>query len=90
MDVRRSTEDYAAGAGSNMEERHVFELLSPREVQVIGHVMRGLSNKMIATEMGISLWTVKAYVHSIFEKLHVPNRAAAAALWASRPGDEEE
>ncbi len=68
----------------------LVELLSPRELQVLGHVMRGLSNKMIATEMGISQWTVKAYVHSIFAKLHVSNRAAAVALWVKGHGDEEE
>lgn len=62
-----------------------LDLLSPREVQVLARMARGLSNKLIAKELGISTWTAKAYAQSIFLKLHVPNRAAASALWAMRP-----
>jgi len=66
------------------------ELLSPREAEVLTFMTRGQSNKQIAKAMGISQWTVKAYVQSIFAKLNVPNRAAAAALWSRRPEDRGE
>ena len=65
-------------------------LLSPREVEVLVRIARGLSNKLIAQELGLSVWTVKVYVHTIFVKLHVANRAVAAAEWVKRYGDGAE
>ncbi|HEY5477047.1 MAG TPA: LuxR C-terminal-related transcriptional regulator [Tepidiformaceae bacterium] len=67
-----------------------FELLSRREAEVLTHVARGLSNRLIAEELGISPWTAKAHVQTIFMKLHVTNRAAAAALWAGRSTAQRE
>jgi DNA-binding NarL/FixJ family response regulator len=44
-------------------------LLSPREREVALLVARGLSNKEVARELGLSEGTVKAHVHSILQKL---------------------
>jgi DNA-binding NarL/FixJ family response regulator len=43
--------------------------LSPREREVALLVARGLANKEIARELGLSQGTVKLHVHSIFLKL---------------------
>jgi two-component system, NarL family, nitrate/nitrite response regulator NarL len=43
--------------------------LSPREGEVALLVARGLSNKQVAYELGISDGTVKTHMHSIFQKL---------------------
>ena len=51
------------------------ELLSPREREVALLVSRGLANKEIARELGLSLGTVKLHVHSIFLKLRTRSRA---------------
>lgn len=44
-------------------------ILSPREREVALLVARGLANKEIARELGLSEGTVKQHVHSIFLKL---------------------
>jgi DNA-binding CsgD family transcriptional regulator len=54
-------------------------VLSRREREVAGLVAAGLSNKMIASRLGIAASTVKDHVHHILEKTGLPNRAAVAA-----------
>ena len=53
------------------------EPLTRRENDVLRLIGRGLTNKEIARELGISLATVKHHVHRVLEKLHVPRRAQA-------------
>jgi DNA-binding NarL/FixJ family response regulator len=45
--------------------------LSEREIEILNHLSKGQSYKMVATEMIISLDTVRTYVKRIYEKLHV-------------------
>jgi DNA-binding NarL/FixJ family response regulator len=52
--------------------------LTPRELQVAALVANGLSNKEIALRLGITLGTVKHYVHQILEKTELPSRVAIA------------
>jgi DNA-binding NarL/FixJ family response regulator len=59
--------------------------LTSREEEVVEHVRRGLSNKEIARDMGISLGTVRAHLRSIFRKLEVSSRAGAAAKSLAGP-----
>lgn len=51
--------------------------LSPREVEVLQAVARGLTNSEIADELFISSRTVGSHVTSIYRKLDVKSRAAA-------------
>ena len=53
--------------------------LTPRERGVVALVADGLSNKEIATRLGIELCTVKNHVHHILEKFEVSRRTQAAA-----------
>jgi two-component system nitrate/nitrite response regulator NarL len=48
--------------------------LTSREYQVALMVGRGLSNKEVARELGVSAGTVKLHVHHIFQKLGARNR----------------
>jgi DNA-binding NarL/FixJ family response regulator len=48
--------------------------LSPREREVALLVARGLANKEIARELGLSHGTVKLHVHHIFLKLGARKR----------------
>jgi DNA-binding NarL/FixJ family response regulator len=48
--------------------------LTPREYQVAVLVSRGMSNKEVARELGVSDGTVKLHVHNIFQKLGARNR----------------
>jgi len=50
------------------------KLLTSREEQVVALVADGLSNRHVATELGLSEHTVKKYIFRIFEKLGISNR----------------
>lgn len=51
--------------------------LTPRQVDVIKAIARGLSNKMIAYELGLTEGTVKVHVTVILKILGVTNRVSA-------------
>jgi two-component system NarL family response regulator len=51
--------------------------LSPRELEVVRHLGRGLSNHDIGRILGISEHTIKSHLKSIFAKLDVVDRAEA-------------
>ena len=50
------------------------KLLTSREEQVVALVSDGLSNRDVATELGLSEHTVKKYLFRIFEKLGISSR----------------
>jgi two-component system nitrate/nitrite response regulator NarP len=52
--------------------------LAPRERQLIRYVRRGLRNREIAAELGVTEGTVKVYLHAVFEKLGIKNRTELA------------
>ncbi|WP_293574552.1 response regulator transcription factor [Phaeobacter sp.] len=53
--------------------------LSPREMSIGQLIANGLSNKLIAHELGLSETTVKMHIRSIFRKVGASNRAQVAA-----------
>jgi NarL family two-component system response regulator LiaR len=61
------------------------EPLTPRELETISLIARGLSNQEIAAALNVHERTVVKYVSSILEKLHLANRTQAA-LYALRQG----
>ena len=61
-----------------------FVPLSPRELEILRCVTRGLSNKEIASELGISHQTVKNHMTSILDKLNVEDRTQAAVYALQR------
>ena len=54
--------------------------LTPAQLDVAALLPKGLTNREIATELGISENTVKTHLRHALRKLEVPNRAQAAAL----------
>jgi len=62
-----------------------FHPLSNREMEVLACVTQGMSNKEIASKLGISHQTVKNHVTSILRKLSVEDRTQAA-VYALRHG----
>jgi two-component system, NarL family, nitrate/nitrite response regulator NarL len=69
-----------ASAAARTQPRVSLGNLSPREHQVLSLVARGLSNKAIASELGIANATAKNHVHNILDKLELRRRADAASL----------
>jgi len=51
------------------ELRQLFESLSQRELEVLGHVVRGKLNKQIAADLGINERTVKLHRTAVTRKL---------------------
>jgi len=66
-------------------QRQVAADLSDREREVLGCVVEGLPNKLIARRLAISEKTVKAHLTSVFRRIGVTDRTQAA-LWAERHG----
>jgi DNA-binding NarL/FixJ family response regulator len=54
--------------------------LTDRELEVLRHIARGLSNAEIATAMFLSQATIKTHVNRILTKLHLRDRTQAAVL----------
>ncbi len=71
--------------------------LTPRQTDVLGLLLRGLSNKLIARELNLSVETVKDHVAAVLRALNVNSRTQAVlavgqmssqggiAPWAPRP-----
>src|SRR4051812_39299656 len=76
----RLVEAIAQPAGEQPREQ-----LTPREREVLELIGRGLSNKRIALELGVSEKTVKTHVGHLLAKLGVTDRTQAA-LHAMRTG----
>jgi DNA-binding NarL/FixJ family response regulator len=58
--------------------------LTPREVEVLGCVARGLANKEIAHKLGTANGTIKMHVQNILEKLGASDRTHAVTLAIER------
>jgi DNA-binding NarL/FixJ family response regulator len=58
--------------------------LSPREMEVLKLLARGLSNKEIAAQLGLVVGTVKIHVANIFSKLAVSDRTQALVAAVQR------
>ena len=69
----------SAAPATNVEA----DVLSPRELDVVRHVARGLSNNEIAAALGMSVSSVKAHLASVQAKVDARNRVEIVA-WAFR------
>ena len=56
------------------------DLLSKRELEILGHISLGESNKEIANYLNIAESTVKIHVQNILKKLNLNSRVQAAVF----------
>lgn len=64
----------------------LIEQLSPREQQVLNWLAEGFSYKQIASEMNLSMGTIRTYIRSMYEKLHVNSRTEAVVKYLDAAG----
>lgn len=62
--------------------RDAFATLSLQEKRVLALIAEGCTNKEVGVKLGLSEKTVKNYLSTVFEKLHVSRRAEAAVIYA--------
>jgi two-component system, NarL family, response regulator DevR len=62
--------------------RDVLAVLSPQEKRVLALIAEGHTNKEVGAKLELSEKTVKNYLSTIFDKLHVTRRAEAAVIYA--------
>ena len=77
--TRRLIEDYARRP-PRREQPAALADLTPRELEVLRFLARGLSNAEIATELVVGDATIKTHVARIFSKLGLHDRAQAVVL----------
>jgi DNA-binding NarL/FixJ family response regulator len=68
--------------------RQVAGLLTPREIELVRLVAKGLDNRRIADALYISEGTVKVHLHHVFAKLGIRNRLALT-LYAQEKGIDQ-
>jgi len=71
--------EYALQGGRVNELVSAVKMTS-REQNVIAHIAAGKSNKEIASELNIAVYTVKSHVHNILEKLALHTRLELATF----------
>lgn len=64
--------------------RDLFDALSARERAVASLVQRGLRNKEVASELGLTEGTVKVHLHKVFDKLGIRGRTELILLAQGR------
>ena len=64
---------------STMKDAPVLNTLpiAPRELELLTLLSKGMLYKEIADQMGITIGTVKQYIHKIYDKLQVSNKTEA-------------
>lgn len=67
----------------------VDQLLTPRQLEVLELMAKGLTNREIAGVLGISAATVKAHVSAVIDALDVTNRTEAAVALGELRGESQ-
>jgi LuxR family maltose regulon positive regulatory protein len=71
--------DDAAGGAAHNRPALVHDSLTDRQLMVLTHLARFQTNDEIATELYVSVNTVKAHVRAVYQKLEVTNRREAVS-----------
>ncbi|RZL66613.1 MAG: response regulator transcription factor [Pedobacter sp.] len=66
------------------DRKQTLELLTARETEILEHVVKGFSYKMIASELDISVETIRSHIKKIYKKLQV--NSATEAIYKYNQG----
>jgi DNA-binding NarL/FixJ family response regulator len=80
--ARKVVQSFQAHAAASAAAKAETEALTARELEVLQGLSRGHPYKEIASELGISLSTVRTYIQRIYEKLHVHSQTEAVMKFA--------
>jgi DNA-binding NarL/FixJ family response regulator len=78
--TRRLIERFAAGARRPAASHEALSSLSPRELEVLKLMARGLSNAELAEALHLGQTTVKSHVGRVLTKLDARDRVQAVVL----------
>ncbi|WAL98784.1 response regulator [Streptomyces sp. Je 1-369] len=78
--TRRLVERFARPAAGKPPPTGDLTALTPRELEVLRLLARGLSNAELAADLSLSIETVKTHVTRILTKLHLRDRVQAVVL----------
>jgi DNA-binding NarL/FixJ family response regulator len=78
--TRRLIEDFSRARPARAERPPGLDELTPRELEVLGQIARGLSNAEIAESLVVSETTVKTHVARVLMKLGLRDRVQAVVL----------
>lgn len=65
---------------NNPQPASALDSLTPREMEILGHLAAGHSNKIIARKLDLAESTIKVHVQSILRKLELSSRVQAAVF----------
>lgn len=77
--VAEGGEYFPEAVKETFRQRQQMPDLTPREVEVLGMVSKGLSNQEIGNRLGVGAETAKIHIKHIFDKMGVANRAECVA-----------
>lgn len=82
--VRAGSQYLPAAVRDSIANRLPSSALSPRELQILELIVKGLSNRQIADKLGITEGTVKWHVNAILGRMNVSDRTQAAVAALNR------
>jgi DNA-binding NarL/FixJ family response regulator len=82
--VKAGSQYLPASVRSSLANRLPSSALSPRELQILELIVKGLSNKQIADRLGITEGTVKWHVNAILGRMNVSDRTQAPVAALNR------
>jgi len=82
--TRRLIDEFQRLGGLRHDDHPEFDVLTPRELEVLELLSIDATNQEIAQRLTISENTVKVHVHNILDKLGLRNRSEAGSFARSR------
>ena len=82
--VRSGSQYLPPSVRNSLANRLPSSELSPRELQILELIVKGLSNRQIADKLGITEGTVKWHVNAILGRMNVSDRTQASVAALNR------